>query len=114
MSQTSIETTPLIRRHQALHQTHTNINRCRGQAGTSELEDYNYNMAKPKRRSNSSSMAAGHNIFKTKFEDTDPEALVEYDEDIHGPDQHELEKMSTSSSADTMGSVEEEDMKDTK
>ncbi|KXT04202.1 hypothetical protein AC578_123 [Pseudocercospora eumusae] len=85
-----------------------------GQAGTSELEDYNYNMAKPKRRSNSSSMAAGHNMFKTKFEDTDPEALVEYDEDIHGPDQHELEKMSTSSSADTMGSVEEEDIKDTK
>ncbi|EME84855.1 uncharacterized protein MYCFIDRAFT_210996 [Pseudocercospora fijiensis CIRAD86] len=85
-----------------------------GQAGTSELEDYNYNMAKPKRRSNSSSMAAGHNMFKTKFEDTDPEALVEYDEDIHGPDQHELEKMSTSSSADTMASVEEEDLKDTK
>lgn len=72
-------------------------------------------MAKPKRRSNSSSMAAGHSAFKTKFEDIDPEAIVEYDEDIHGPDQHELEKMSTASSADTMGSVEDEDfVKETK
>lgn len=81
----------------------------RGQAGMSELEDYDYNMVKPKRRSNSMSMAAGHSALKTKFEAIDPEAVVEYDEDIHGPDQHDLEKMSTTSSADTTGSVEEEE-----
>lgn len=68
---------------------------------------------KPKRRSNSTSAAAGHSALKTKFESLDPE-VVEFDEDVHGPDQHELEKMSTSSSADTMGSVEEEDLKETK
>lgn len=81
----------------------------------SELEDYSYNMMKTKRRSNSLSAAAGHSALKTKFESLDPE-VVEYDEDIHGPmdDQHELEKMSTTSSADTMGSVEEEDLKETK
>ncbi|KAF2159786.1 hypothetical protein M409DRAFT_60553 [Zasmidium cellare ATCC 36951] len=82
-----------------------------GQAGMSELEDYSYNPMKPKRRSNSTSQAA---VFKTKFESLDPE-VVEYDEDLHGPDQAELEKMSTtSSSADTMGSVEEEDLKEAK
>lgn len=57
--------------------------------------------------------------MKTKFEALDPE-VIEYEEGIHGPsvsdttaDQHELEKMSTSSSAesaDTIGSVEEEDV----
>ncbi|CAK4027267.1 Hypothetical predicted protein [Lecanosticta acicola] len=72
-----------------------------GQAGMSELEDYSYNMLKPKRRSNSSSAAAGHSALKTKFEAIDEDAMVEYDEDIHGPDGAELEKMSTSSSADT-------------
>jgi len=57
-------------------------------------------------------MAAGHSAFKTKFEA--PEDVIEYDEEIHGPaetelaDHNELEKMSTSSSADTMGSVDEE------
>jgi hypothetical protein len=81
----------------------------------SELEDYNYNMAKPRRRTNSFSTAAGHSALKTKFEALDPEAVVEYEEELHGPspsdlaDQHELEKMSTGSSADTTGSVEEEE-----
>lgn len=52
--------------------------------------------------------------MKTKFESMDPEA-IEYDEHIHGPGmldevtEHELEKMSSSSSAGTMASVEEED-----
>lgn len=86
----------------------------RGRTGVSELEDYDYNMAKPRRRTNSFSAAAGHSALKTKFEAIDPE-VIEYEEDIHGPsttdgDQHELEKMSTSSSADTMGSVDEEEM----
>ena len=87
----------------------------RGVEGVSELEDYDYNMSKTRRRTNSSTAAAGHSIFKTKFEAIDPE-VIEYEEDLHGPsptdmaDQGELEKMSTSSSADTMGSsVEEED-----
>ena len=67
-------------------------------------------MTRPKRRSNSSSAAAGHSALKTKFEDLDADAIVEYDESIHGPGaDDQLEKMSTSSSVDTMGSVEEED-----
>lgn len=78
----------------------------------SELEDYDYNLTKPRRRTNSFSAAAGHSALKTKFEAVDPE-VIEYEEDIHGPgpaDEHnELEKMSTSSSADTMGSVEDEE-----
>ena len=86
----------------------------RGRQGESELEDYDVNMAKPRRRTNSSTHAAGHSGLKTKFEAIDPE-VIEYEEEIHGPkpgeaaDQQDLEKMSTSSSADTMGSVEEED-----
>ena len=80
----------------------------------SELEDYDYNMTKARRRTNSTSQAAGHNVFKTKFEAIDPE-VIEYDEDRHGPstgepaDPQDLEKMSTASSADTTGSVEDED-----
>lgn len=71
----------------------------RGAPGISELEDLPYNTLKPKRRSNSTSAAAGHSNFsKTKFEMLDEDAMVEYDEDLHGP---ELEKMSSSSSADT-------------
>lgn len=78
----------------------------------SELEDYDYNSLKPRRRSNSTSLAAGHSALKTKFEAVDEDA-IEFDEALHGPrdedlvDNH-LEKMSTSSSADTMGSIEEE------
>ncbi|TKA75837.1 hypothetical protein B0A55_04380 [Friedmanniomyces simplex] len=84
-----------------------------GKAG-SELEDHDYNLAKSRRRTNSFSAAAGHSVLKTKFEAIDPE-VIEYEEDVHGPgqadlaDHNELEKMSTSSSADTMGSVDEEE-----
>merc|ERR1711977_381414 len=83
-----------------------------GQAGISELEDYDYNSLKPRRRSNSMSLAAGHSALKTKFEAVDEDA-IEFDEALHGPrdedlvDNH-LEKMSTASSSDTMGSIEEE------
>ena len=88
----------------------------RGREGVSELEDYSYNSTKTRRRTNSMSMAAGHSALKTKFEDLDPEAIVEYEEYIHGPSAAEmaeenelnLEKMSSSSSADTMASVEED------
>lgn len=79
---------------------------CRGTPGYTELEDLPYNLTnKPKRRSNSTSMAAGHNLFKTKFEEADEDA-VDYDDYLHGPDHAELEKMSTTSSA---GTIEEED-----
>ena len=91
------------------------INVYRGREGVSELEDYEYNMNKQRRRTNSSTAAAGHNTFKTKFEALDPE-VIEYEEDLHGPsaadtaaetaDQQDLEKMSTSSSGN---SIEEED-----
>ena len=84
----------------------------RGVEGVSELEDYDYNMNKPRRRTNSSTQAAGHSGLKTKFEAIDPE-VIEYEEEVHGPkpgdEQQDLEQMSTSSSADTMGSIEEED-----
>lgn len=69
-------------------------------------------MNKARRRSNSTSMAAGHSALKTKFEAVDPEA-IDF-EDYMGPtaadlaDHEQLEKMSTTSSADTMGSIEEE------
>lgn len=82
----------------------------------SELEDYMYNPTKPRRRSNSVTMAAGHSSLKTKFEAADPESVV-FEEDIHGPsmyDDNELEKMSSASSADTAGSVEEIDGVDEK
>ncbi|PSK34360.1 hypothetical protein B9Z65_8686 [Elsinoe australis] len=74
-----------------------------------ELEDYDYNLTKPRRRSNSFSAAAGHNIFKTKFEAIEPEPVFE--EDIHGPEADDLalEEQSTHSSAGSGGSFEEEE-----
>lgn len=85
----------------------------RGATGFSELEDYNYNATNPRRRTNSFSAAAGHNLYKSKFEAVDPEAVIEFDEELHGAapgaDENELEKMSTGSSAGTTGSVEDEE-----
>ncbi|KAK0313485.1 hypothetical protein LTR01_001741 [Friedmanniomyces endolithicus] len=84
-----------------------------GKAG-SEVEDHDYHLTNPRRRTNSFSAAASRSVLKTKFEATDPE-VIEYEEDVHGPgqadlaDQNELEKMTPSSSADTTGSVEEEE-----
>merc|ERR1712014_402979 len=84
-----------------------------GQAGISELEDFDYNSLKPRRRSNSMSLAAGHSALKTKFEAVDDDVAIEFDEALHGPREEDmvdnnLEKMSSSSSADTMGRIEEE------
>ncbi|KAK3722644.1 hypothetical protein LTR37_002214 [Vermiconidia calcicola] len=76
-----------------------------GREGVSELEDYDFNTSKPRRRTNSSTHAAGHSGLKTKFEAIDPE-VIEYDEETHGVGEQELEKMSTASSAE---SVEVED-----
>jgi hypothetical protein len=86
----------------------------RGPVGLSELEDYDYKMTNPRRRTNSFSAAAGHNLYKSKFEAVDPEAVIEFDENLHGAAaeemaDNELEKMSSSSSAGTVGSVEEEE-----
>ncbi|KAG8631089.1 hypothetical protein KVT40_000229 [Elsinoe batatas] len=73
-----------------------------------ELEDYDYNLTKPRRRSNSFSAAPGHNTYRTKFETIEPEPVFE--EDIHGPEADDLalEEQSTHSSAGS-GSVEEEE-----
>lgn len=70
-----------------------------------EVEDYAYNMANPRRRSNSSTFTAKD--FKTKFEHVEPEVVFE--EDLHGPvgaDGAELDKQSTTSSSK---SIEDED-----
>lgn len=67
-----------------------------------EIEDYSYNLANPRRRSNSSTFTAKD--FKTKFEQIEPEVVFE--EDLHGPMGAELDKESTTSSSK---SVEEED-----
>ncbi|KAI9664782.1 MAG: hypothetical protein M1821_006230 [Bathelium mastoideum] len=79
-----------------------------------ELQDYGYNVTNPRRRSNSAS--TGHrtlNDFKTKFEAIETEPVFE--ESLHGPSEedalrngsedstatgYDLEKESTSSSAD--------------
>lgn len=67
-----------------------------------EINDYDYNLNNPRRRSNSST----HQIkdFKTKFETIEPEPVFE--EELHGAIGAELDKESTSSSTK---SVEEED-----
>jgi len=82
-----------------------------------ELEDYAYNMTKPRRRSNSFSTAAGHvSMMKSKFETIEHEPVFE--EEIHGAGAYEdgadLEKETTLSSAGTSGSVEEEDVAEMK
>lgn len=91
-----------------------------GAVGLSELEDYDYNATNPRRRTNSFSAAAGHNLYKSKFEAVDPE-VIEFDEELHGAPilsaedkENELEKMSTSSSTGTTGSIEEEEVAKTK
>jgi len=76
-----------------------------------EIEDYNYNMTNPRRRSNSSTVVSKD--FKSKFEAIDPEPVFE--EELHGPMSGEDEKddtekdlsaVSTTSSA----SVEDEEV----
>ena len=73
------------------------------------MEDYGYNMTKPRRRSNSSSQ--GPRDFKTKFETIDPEPVFE--EDIHGPEADDMneegEKAESADSSTSGGSVAEEE-----
>lgn len=80
----------------------------RGREGD-EVEDYDYHPTNPRRRSNSSTIHTMKD-FKTKFETIDPEPVFE--EELHGPraqDYADLEKMSTSDSSNTEGSVQEEE-----
>lgn len=67
-----------------------------------EVEDTGYNLANPRRRSNSSTHIAKD--FKTKFETIEPEPVFE--EELHGPIGSELDQQSTTSSSK---SVDEED-----
>jgi len=70
-----------------------------------EIEDYSYNLANARRRSNSST----HQLkdFKTKFETIEPEPVFE--EELHGPvDGGEVDRVSTTSSGTK--SVDEEDV----
>ena len=81
------------------------------------MEDYEYNLTKPRRRSNSFSTAAGHKDFKTKFETVEPEPVFE--EEMMGNSaadgatiddanlgETDVDKASTNSSGG--GSIEEE------
>jgi hypothetical protein len=77
----------------------------RGREGD-EIEDYDYNMNNPRRRSNSSSNTHSLKDLKTKFETIEPEPVFE--EELHGPLENSevLENVSTGS---TDASVEEEE-----
>ena len=81
----------------------------RGREGD-EVQDYDYNLANQRRRSNSSTQGLGD--FKTKFEglDTDPV----FEEELHGPTDDDIEKASTLSKEESIdsstlgGSVDED------
>ena len=64
-----------------LHQWMILTSNSRGLDGE-EIQDAGFNMTNARRRSNSSSYAAGLKDFKTKFEQRDEEVVFE--EDIHG------------------------------
>lgn len=85
----------------------------RGREGD-EVDESIYNMAKPRRRSNSF-VAERANTFKTKFDVNEPEPVFE--ETIHGATaedyideemegHNELEKHSTTSSIDSLTALE--------
>jgi len=75
-----------------------------------ELEDFSYNPTKPRRRSNSFSVAPGHDSLKSKYETV--EQVPVFEEEIHGASalefDNELEKQSTSSSMDSVHEEEKE------
>merc|ERR1711967_164801 len=70
-----------------------------GQAGISELEDFDYNSLKPRRCSNSMSLAAGHSALKTKFEAVDDDVAIEFDEALHGPREEEMDGAGSAATA---------------
>jgi hypothetical protein len=82
----------------------------RGHPGD-EVQDTNYAMNNPRRRSNSSSHSKLAKDFKTKFEIVEAEPVFEMSE--HGPldedlDHVRLEHQSTTSSSSEAQSIEEE------
>lgn len=79
-----------------------------------EIQDEGFNITNARRRSNSSSYAAGLKDFKTKFEQFDPDPVFE--EDIHGarPEDTDMEAASrvTTESSESGGSVDDEAKKE--
>jgi len=75
-----------------------------------EIQDSGFNMSNARRRSNSSSYAAGLKDFKTKFEQIDADPVFE--ENIHGAqiddDLAETSRVNTESS-ESGGSIDEEE-----
>jgi len=75
-----------------------------------EIQDSGFTIANARRRSNSSSYAAGLKDFKTKFEQIDADPVFE--EDIHGvpidEDLPETRRVNTESS-ESGGSIDEEE-----
>ncbi|KAH0565312.1 hypothetical protein GP486_001294 [Trichoglossum hirsutum] len=76
-----------------------------------EIEDYSYNMTKPRRHSNSSTAASKD--FKTKFEAVEPEPVFE--EELHGPmqggdEKDDAEKDLSAASTTSSASVEDEEV----
>lgn len=75
-----------------------------------EVQDEGFNMSNARRRSNSSSYAAGLKDFKTKFEQIETEPVFE--ESVHGPgSEDEFEKLRTVYSSESGTSMDEEDVK---
>lgn len=74
-----------------------------------EIQDEGFNLANARRRSNSSSYAAGLKDFKTKFEQLDADPVFE--EDIHGPrpeDEMVAASRATTESSESGGSIDDE------
>ncbi|KAK7903118.1 hypothetical protein LTR67_001135 [Exophiala xenobiotica] len=87
------------------------LTRSRGREGD-EAQDYPYNLANARRRSNSSTQALGD--FKTKFEaiETDPV----FEEELHGPTDDDIEQASNlskeeSTDSSTLGGSLDDDHK---
>ncbi|KFY46043.1 hypothetical protein V495_02683 [Pseudogymnoascus sp. VKM F-4514 (FW-929)] len=73
-----------------------------------EIQDEGFTLTNARRRSNSSSYAAGLKDFKTKFEQFDPDPVFE--EDIHGArpeDDMEAASRVTTESSESGGSVDD-------
>lgn len=70
-----------------------------------EIQDEGFNLNNARRRSNSSSYAAGLKDFKTKFEQVEHEIVFE--ESVHGADDNYLSRVDTESSASTTSGSDE-------
>lgn len=70
-----------------------------------EIQDAGFNMTNARRRSNSSSYAAGLKDFKTKFEQRDEEVVFE--EDIHGVAASEDGSLSRTETSESVTSTDD-------